>query len=114
MLEAHNEQVQIEQNLKFIETQFSNIEAAEMYSEFSCRGNYIQYDTSIKQGQALVVNVGERTDAIISKMNETFGTEFTRETILQNADDVWNWKQEVVIGNYSNSTEYDKIILETK
>ena len=94
-IEAKVETVQAEEDTAFIKEQFTTIKSAEVYGDFDCCANYVQYDTADNTATVICVYPGERTDEIISKLNQEFGVTLDREQVLYNSDEVWEWVEEI-------------------
>ena len=95
LIEAEVETVQAEEDTSFIKEQFTTIKSADIYGEFDCCANYVQYDTADNTATVICVYPGERTDEIISKLNQEFGVTLDREQVLYNSDEVWEWVEEI-------------------
>lgn len=109
LIEAKVETAQAEADTAFIQEQFTTIKSAEVYGEFDCCANYVQYDTADNTATVICVYPGERTDEIISKLNQEFGVTLDREQVLYNPDEVWEWVEEVQ-KNQDDWEKYDSII----
>lgn len=94
-IEAKVETAQAEADTAFIKEQFTTIKSADIYGEFDCCANYVRYDTADNNATVICVYPGERTDEIISELNQEFGVTLNREQVLYNPDEVWEWAEEI-------------------
>lgn len=108
-LDASMDSAQAEQDTEFMQTEFTKLESALVYADFDCCANFIEYDMYDNTGNVIFAYPGERTDEIIAELNEAFGTNFDREQLLKNTNEVWNIKEKI-ISDRDKKYIYDDIV----
>ncbi|MBD5511491.1 MAG: hypothetical protein HDR08_09610, partial [Lachnospiraceae bacterium] len=93
--EAMQDEMQADADAAFIVKQFAVVEAADIYSDFGCCANYVQYDVEGNDNGAIRAYAGERTDAIIEQINSEFGTSLNRQQLLLNPEEAWECIEEI-------------------
>lgn len=99
MIDTNLEKEKAEQDVKFIKRQYESSHAADIYDEFDCCVNFVDFDLQENKSHVFYPCVGETTDYKIGKINECFGedlsTELTREILLMNPLSVWEFKSDI-------------------
>ncbi len=98
-IESVMDEEQAKQDAESIKMQFSMVKAAEIYSEFDCSVNFVEFDTKDMKEHAIYPHAGEQTDAKIAAINEELGevltNDLTRDIVLINPVNVWELEQEI-------------------
>ena len=94
-VEVMQDSAQAEADAEFIEEEFKGLKSAEIYSDFDCCANFVQYDTADNSSTVIYAYAGERTDEIITELNTELGSTWTRERLFENPNDVWEWQCEL-------------------
>lgn len=104
---------QAKQDVEFIREQFNAIHAAEVYSDYDCCVNLVEYDMEEHDCRVIYPYAGEKTDSKIELVNnelsEVLSTEITRETILRNPESIWEFEQ-ALENDKERKNLYDEII----
>ncbi len=91
---------QAEENVRFIERQYESCCVADIYSEFDCCVNFVDFDLQENNSHVFYPYVGNTTDDKISLINRYFGTvlskHLTREMLLIHPQDVLEFRGKVV------------------
>ena len=94
---------QAEENVEFIKRQYESCRAADIYSEFDCCLNFVDFDLQENNSHMFYPYAGETTDHKIALINQYFGgitsTEITREMVLVDPQSVWEFKSEIPMGS---------------
>ncbi len=69
-IEATLDSAQTQEDAAFIKEQFGVLKEADIYGEFDCCANFVQYDVRDNSSQVIWAYPGERTDEIISSKLE--------------------------------------------
>lgn len=87
--------MQAKKDANFIEMQFDMLQSADIYSDFSCWSNFVNYDTLTKEGQVVLAYPGKLTDEKISKLNEAFGISISRKKIFETPNEMYEIIKEI-------------------
>lgn len=82
------------QNAEYIEGQFNDLKAADIYSNFDCYVNYVEYDTADSEGIKIAAVQGENTKAIVDKLNSSMGITISVKEVLTEPTELFEeiWK----------------------
>ena len=90
---------QVKEDIKFIKQQYKSSHAAEVYSEFDCCVNFVDFDLQENNSHVFYPYVGNTTEQKIVLINKYLGavesTYLTQEIILKNPQSVWKFKREM-------------------
>ncbi len=108
------EEAKQEKAMAFIEGQMDRIEKADIYSDFDCSTNFVQYDTAENAGYTLYAYGGEETSERAERVNvlflEELGKGIIQEDIFENPNDVFDMYKELVNKDVRNAARYDEAI----
>ena len=103
VIDTRSEEKQAEEDVKFIKNQYESSRAADIYGEFDCCVNFVDFDLQENKSHVFYPYVGETTDHKIDKINECFGevlsTDLTREILLMNPLSVWEFQSALPSGS---------------
>ena len=98
-VDATISQEQARENVRFIERQYESCCIADIYSEFDCCVNFVDFDLQENNSHVFYPYVGNTTDDKISLINRCFGTvlstDLTREMLLMHPQDVLEFRENV-------------------
>ena len=91
--------MKVKEDIKFIKQQYKSSHAAEVYSEFDCCVNFVDFNLQENDSHVFYPYVGNTTEQKIVLINKYLGavesTYLTQEIILKNPQSVWKFKREM-------------------
>lgn len=98
-----------DQQNQFMKSEFKTLNSALVYDDFDCCANFVEYDIFDNENNDIFVYPGERTDEIISELNQKIGTNLDRNMVLNNSNSV-NEQMSSLKSDYYTKSVIDTII----
>lgn len=101
-VDATISQEQARENVRFIERQYESCCIADIYSEFDCCVNFVDFDLQENNSHVFYPYVGEKTDSRIFRVNNNkqlravLAVDLTREMLLMHPQDVVEFRKKVL------------------
>lgn len=82
------------QNAEYIIGQFNDLEEADIFRNFDCCVNYVEYDTADSEGIKIAAVQGENTKARVDKLNSSMGFTISVKDVLTSPAELFEeiWK----------------------
>ncbi len=94
--EAAQESAQEEADADFIKKEFEMLNAANIFSQFDCRVNFVEYDTAGLEGETVIWPYpGEKTVKIIVAINYVFSTKLNIQDVLEDPNKVISFREKI-------------------
>lgn len=109
-MDAAQESAQEEADADFIKKEFEMLHVADLYTQFDCWVNFVEYDTAGLEGETVIWPYpGEKTDELIEEISGAFSIKLNIQDVLEDSNSVISLLEECRKGEEAE-IKYNRII----